>query len=178
MKFGKRQLVFLAFLLIATIAIAGLTYTESKPVTRYEFQGVELSFRDDLRLAKNISVYPDEKTILDMIWDPEIQNITIAFVDSSDNQLTAVNAFEITYKLNVAYNQFGWVVNFNGEEVESFTDLSGSVENIVIALVPPSLAADTGVELNSHTVYIKGKTQKDFDLATIKFLMSALNITV
>ena len=182
LEFVKNQLPILAALVVVIGVIAGIYYftqsSESKPITKYKFQGNELSFRDDLRLAKNISVYPDEQAILNKIWSPEIQNITIVYKDTSDNQFTTVNAFEITFKLRVAYGQFSWDINFDGKEVESFDNLNGSVENLIVALIPPSLATDTGVEMKDHVVYIKGKTQKEFDLATIKFIMAALNITI
>lgn len=181
MKFGKKQLSLLS-LAIVVVAVVGIIYFNSinseKPVTRYKFQGVELSFRDDLRLAKNISVYPNEESVLNTIWDPDIQRITIAFMNTTDNQFTAVNAFEITYKLNIGYGQFNWLVGFEGKEVDSFESLNGSKENPIIVLLPPSLSNETSVELNDNIAYIKGKTQKEFDLATMKFIMSALNITI
>ena len=180
MKFKLDKKLLGLLVIIIAIGVVGITYysNSGKPMTRYNFQGVDLSFRDDLILSKNISVYPDEDAILNAIWSPEIQNITIAYMNTSDNQLAAVNAFEITYKLSVGYRQFSWFINFNGKEVESFKNLNGSNENLVIALVPPSLATDTSVEFDDHVVYIKGKTPQEFDRATIKFIMSALNITV
>ena len=181
MKFNldKKQLfgIFSAVVVVAVIVAYNFLGSD-KPVTRYTFQGTELSFRDDLRLAKNVSVFPSEEAILYTIWNPNIQNITIAYMNSTDNQFTAVNAFEVAFKLNVAYGQFSWFVNFVGKEVESFDNLNASDENMVIVLVPPSLADDTAVELDRNVVYIKGKTQQEFDLATMKFIMAALNITV
>lgn len=180
MKLSKRQLLYALGFIVIIAGIGGFFYYQNSPkeVTRYNFQGVELSFRDDLRAAKNISAYPSEEAILNTIWSADIQNITIVFTNSSDNQFTAVNSFEITFKLSVAYGQFGWSINFNGREVDSLENLNGSTDNLVIALVPPSLATDTGVELNDNVVYIRGKTPQEFDRATIKFIMSALNITV
>jgi hypothetical protein len=180
MKLDRMQV--LGILLAAAVVVAAaLSYNvlfSDKPVTRYTFQGVELSFRDDLRLAKNISLTPSEEAILYTVWNPDIQSINIVYMNTTDNQFTAVNAFEVAFKLNVAYGQFSWFVDFKGEEVKSFDNLNASDENLVVIMVPPSLADETGVELERNIVYIKGKTRQEYDLATIKFIMAALNITV
>lgn len=185
MKFSlnKKQIIILLISIGVIGGISGLVYytTLPKPAMGYNFYGSELQFRDDLKAANNISVYPDENSVLNAVWNPEIQNISIAFINSSaeDNALVAVNAFEVTYKLSVGYNEFNWLgIKFVPNIVESFENLTGSNEALVIALVPPSIANSTSVEMKDGVVYISGETQKEFDLATIKFLMAALNITV
>jgi hypothetical protein len=180
MKLDRMQAlgIFLAIALVVAAAISYNFLFSDKPVTKYTFQGVELSFRDDLRLAKNITLAPSEEAILYTIWNPDVQSISIVYMNTTDNQFTAVNAFEVAFKLNVAYGQFSWFVNFTGKEVESFDNLNATDENLVIVMVPPSLALETSVELQRNIIYIKGKTPQEFDLATIKFIMAALNITV
>jgi hypothetical protein len=44
--------------------------------------------------------------------------------------------------------------------------------------VPPVLADETSVKTENNTVFIEGKTKEDFDLATIKFLIEALDLKV
>ncbi|MEM5807648.1 MAG: hypothetical protein QW818_00780 [Candidatus Aenigmatarchaeota archaeon] len=183
MKLNKKQ-KFILIVIVSLVAVFGstglITYyiTSPKPITKYNFYGAELKFRHDLREAKNISVYPDEETILNAIWNPDIINVSIAYVNSSDNSIVAVNAFEITFKLGVGYSRFNWFINFVPMEVESFENLKGSKENLIIALIPPSQSKETKVKLEDNVIYITGKTNKELDLATMKFLMSALNITV
>lgn len=181
MKFKFGYSIILPVLVIALIIGGWLTFSNSPkdmPITQYKFQGADLSFRDDLRLAQNISISPDEESILNTIWGENIQYITIVYMNTSDSQFTGINAFEIAFKLNVAYRQFNWFVNFDTLEVESFENLTGNPENLLVVLIPPSLANKTQVELKDDVAYIQGTTQKEFDLATIKFIMSALNITV
>ena len=166
---------------IAIVAGAvGLGYylTLPKPIMLYNFHGAELEFRDDLRAAQNVYLFPDEEAILDAVWNPELSNIVIAFIDSPDNNLVAVNSFELTYKLNSAYIALSRSVSFNGVPILSFEDLVSSEKVLVIALVPPYLANETKVELKDGVVYIHGKTLEEFDRATIKFLMAALDIDI
>jgi len=185
MKFAlnKKQIGILLISIGIIGGISGLVYYAAlpKPAMSYNFYGSGLQFRDDLKVANNIPVYPDENSVLNAVWNPEIQNISIAFINSSaeDNAIIAVNAFEVTYKLSVGYSKFNWFgINFVPEMVESFENLTGNNETLTIALVPPSVANGTSVEIKDGVIYISGETQKEFDLATIKFLMAALNITV
>lgn len=180
------------FLLVvfASIAIgAGVAWIYSflsvpKPITRYVFFGTELQFRDDLRIAQNISVHPDEKSILYKVWDPQITKVKIAYIPtqepSDENSLLALNIFEIRFKLDVAYRNpnFNWINEFTSIELSSFDDINQTNDTLVIVLVRPSLADKTVVEMDGNVIYIKGQTAEDLDKATIKFLMSALNITV
>ena len=185
MKFtlNKKQISILLIFIGIIVGISGLVYYTSlpKPAMGYNFYGSELQFRDDLKVADNISVYPDENSVLNAVWNPEIQNISITFINSSaeDNAITAVNAFEITYKLSVGYNEFNWLgIKFVPNIVESFENLTSSNETLTIALIPPSVANSTSVEMKDGVIYISGETKKGFDLATIKFLMAALNVMV
>lgn len=184
MKLSKQLPYLIIFIILA--GIGGVLYYQNLPkeMTRYNFYGTELVFRDDLRFAQNITVYPDEGSILNKVWDPEITKIKIAYVltpeASDENSVIALNAFEIRYKLGIAYRntKFNWVNEFTSTELSSYDNITQTDDTLVIALVRLSLSDRTAVELDGNVVYIKGKTPKEFDLATIKFIMSALNITV
>ncbi len=185
---GRKQkfLLLTVASLVVAFGIVGAVYyfTELQPITRYDFYGAELVFRDDLRLAQKIQVYPDENAILNKVWDPDITKISIAYVNSSesslDNGLVAVNAFEIRYKLDVAYRNpnFNWFNEFEQIQLESLDNVTQADGTLVIVLVPPTLADTTEVRMIDNVVYVKGTTREDFDRATIKFLMASLNITV
>ena len=185
MKIGKRQFSLILVLLVG-IGIAGFAYYQSLPkeITRYNFYGTELEFRNDLRAAENVSVYPDKESVLHKVWDPDISKVNIVYVptanSSDENSIIALNTFEIRFKLDVAYRNpnFNWINEFTSTELKSFDDIEQRNDTLVIAIVRPSLADETAVELDGHVVYVKGKSPEDLDLATIKFLMVALNITV
>lgn len=188
MKFnvGKKEFLFMTLFIVIVAGVAGFIYYQNLPkeITRYNFYGTELVFRKDLRLAENISVYPDEQSIANKVWDPDITKINIVYVPSEgpseENGMLSVNIFEIRFKLDVAYHnpRFNWVNEFSAANLTSFENITQANDTLVIALVRPSLADKTAVELDGNVVYIKGRTAEDFDLATIRFLMSALNITV
>lgn len=187
MKFKLEQVSpYIAAGIVILVVTGGIIYfrTQSsyKALTRYKFQSIELEFRDDMRLAQNIPVYPDEKSILNKVWDPNITNINIVYVptaeSSDENSMLSLSIVEIRFKLDLAYREFNWANEFSHSELTSYDNISSNNDTLVIALVRPSLSDRTAVELNDNTVYIKGVTGKDLDLATIKFLMSALNITV
>lgn len=184
MKIGKRQLSFILVLIVAVAGMAAFVYYQNIPreIIRYNFYGAELVFRDDLRNAKNVTAYPDEESILNKVWDPEITKINIVYVPtpepSVENSMLSVNAFEVRFKLDIAYRQLNWINEFDSAELKSFENISYPNDTLVIALVRPSLADSTAVELGDNIVYIKGKTSEDLTRATIKFLMVAMNITV
>lgn len=189
MKF-KFGIVYLVMALIIIAGISVFVYNKffdknlTEETTRYDFFGTELVFRHDLRTAQNISVYPDEGSILNKVWSPDITKLNIVYVPtvnaSEENGALTVNIFEIRFKLDVAYRNpnFNWINEFASEELQSFENISISDDTLVIALYRPSQSDRTAVELDGNVVSIKGTTPLELDLATIKFLMSALNITV
>ncbi|MBI2084015.1 MAG: hypothetical protein HYT70_00120 [Candidatus Aenigmarchaeota archaeon] len=173
----NRALIFTV--IVAIIAAAGIFYyQQTTPITSYTFYGQDITFRDDLRSSDAVPIYPDREAVLNTMWNPDIQDVTIVYVNSTDNGIVAVNSFEIAYKLRIAYLTFNWNVPVYGMEVDSFENLTGSNENLIIVLVPPSMADETSVEMHDGAVYIKGKTSQELDRATIKFLMASMNITV
>lgn len=187
MKFDlKGILPYIVAGVIILAIVGGLFYYRSqhsyKPLTRYNFRGIEFQFRDDLRLAQSIPVYPDETSILNKVWDPGITKINMVYVPtaepSNDNSMLSLGIIEIRYKLDRAYQEFNWVNEFTSTELNSYDNITSSNDTLTIVLVRPSLSDKTAIELDGNIAYIKGMTGKEFDLATIKFLMSALNITL
>lgn len=177
-----RFVKYLPIILIALAIVSFIAYIIyskfTAPITHYNFNGNELAFRDDLRLAKNITVYPNEKEVLSKVWSSDIQNITIAYTNTPDVSLVAVNAFEITYKLSIAYQSFGWAVGFKGQEINSTDELNASDNNLVVFIMPPSIAKETLVKVDGNVITIEGIKSRDLDLAVIKFIMASLNITI
>lgn len=190
MKISISKVQILAVL--AVLVVAGSIYIiyyriSPKPNNVYNFFGIDIPFRTNLKDANNITIYPDNETIYDMFWNPELENITIAWVNSSDNVtngMIAVEAFEIVYKLQLAYQHIGYLnnvvinVGFGHKVVDSYENLSATKENPIIALIPPKFANETAVKARNNVIYISGKTFDDFDLATVKFLMVALAINI
>lgn len=175
---NRKQLIIFIVIIVCVAVVARVYLTLPRPITTYNLDGLEFKFRADLRQANNIPVYPDEEAIRDIIWNPEIQTLTIAYVNSSDNTIVAANAFEITYKLKLIYLILNLDVNITGEEVNSYSNLTATSENPIIALIPPIFTSETLVKVEDNIIYIKAKTYEEFDLTTVKVLMVALNISV
>ena len=184
MKSGKKNIAIAAVIVLAIIGIAYYVKTAGSngPMTRYDWDGTPVSFRADLRQAQNVSAYPDEKSIYNEIWNPGVYRVKIAYVStenvSSENGMLAAEAFEVRFKLDLAYKKHNWENEFSTLESKSFDNLSSANDTMIVAIYRPSQSDRTGVELNGNIVSIKGTTQQDLDLATMKFLMIAMNITV
>ncbi|MBI2545419.1 MAG: hypothetical protein HYW22_02385 [Candidatus Aenigmarchaeota archaeon] len=180
MKFGLKPKHVTISLGIVFVLLAGYfiyQYEQNKELTHYTYNGMALGFRDDLRATQNIPV-SDANDIIANSWNAYLNNVTIVFVNSTDNHLVEVNAVEITYKLGLVYQSYGAFIGFKGKDIDSYNNITSNQDSLVIAMVPPALANETSVSYKTGVVFIQGKTQKDFDLATIKFLMTVLNITV
>ncbi|MEM5834247.1 MAG: hypothetical protein QXQ69_00135 [Candidatus Aenigmatarchaeota archaeon] len=182
LKISKNRLIFLAiFCVLAAILISYLNYRESKkPITSLVYNGYLLEFRADLREAQKIKAYPSEEAIYKELFNSDLKNITIAFKSAGEkeNPYYIVEEMEIIQKLYLAYKAKNMKPNFNGLEVESYENLSGTQENLIIALVHPVYSNETLIELKDRVIFVKAKDYSDFDLVTIKLIMIGLNITV
>jgi len=138
-----------------------------------------MEFREDLRLAKNIQVYPNESYLKQVFWRRDIERISLAILNSTNQtNLIGVEAYGITFKLTAFYSLNKLSPEVKGKEVSSIYELKGNSTNPVIIIIPPSLANETLVRAENYTVYISGKSLKELDLATVKFLMVILGIEV
>lgn len=170
----KQLFIFLLIVILFTVGIIVYKFSP-RPITSYEYYGIPMKFRVDLRQADKIP--SDNLKIYNVIWNEKNENLTIAFVNSSDNSLVLVEAFEITFKLKLAFDFWNFNPNITGKEVDSY-DLVTDENHPIIALIPPSLANGTRVEVKDNVVFIEGKTKEEFELATVKFLISSLDIRV
>jgi hypothetical protein len=152
-------------------------YQSTKPMTEINYFGVPMKFREDVRLAKNIEVYPNETYIKSIFRSREINGITIGILNfTNETNIIGVEAVEITFKLSSFYSLASLPVAIKGKEIGSLYEISGNSTNPVIIIIPPIIANETLVRAENYTVFISGKTLKDLDLATIKFMAVVLGI--
>jgi hypothetical protein len=152
-------------------------YQSTQPLTEINYFGVPMKFREDIRLAKNIEVYPNETYLKSIFRSREIKGITIGVLNfTNETNIIGVEAVEITFKLSSFYSISGLPVAIKGKEIGSLYEISGNSTNPVIIIIPPSIANETLVKAENYTVFISGKTLKDLDLATIKFIAIVLGI--
>jgi hypothetical protein len=152
-------------------------YQSTKPITEINYFGVPMKFREDVRLAKNIEVYPNETYIKSIFRSREIEGITIGILNfTNQTNIIGVEAVEITFKLSSFYSIVALPVVIKGKEIGSFYEISGNSTNPVIIIIPPAIANETLVKAENYTIFISGKTLKDLDLATIKFIAVVLGL--
>lgn len=183
-KLNKRNVVPIVILLVILVAFfvayrsGFLFYKPYQPLLYANISGQILKFRDDLREADKILVIPNESTIRKELFNENVNNITIVFKPNTtkENAYYEVEVIEIvrilaqTYKIKITSQ--------NVIPVDTYENLNATAQNPVIALISPAYANGTDVRLEDHAVFIEGKDFKSFDLATIKFLMSALEISL
>jgi hypothetical protein len=186
-KITRQRAILLMSILIVAILVALLIQQIKLPIYSLNYYGTKISFRINLRDAKDVAVYPSEKAVRDEIMNQFVENITIVYKpNESINSHYAVEVFEIVNKLAVAYRlRFGYLPGFNVVNVTSYDNLSGKIQNPIIALVHPIYSNETSVRLENHVIFISGKNAtsereqlRNFDLAMVKFLMATLGINI
>ena len=177
-KLTKKKLAFVALFVAVVVLLYWFNSSnQAQTVYVYKYKGELLYFRANLTEALKVPVYPNERAIFDAVMNESVKRINITFVNSTDNSLVAVNGFEVSSKLSAIFYLNGISKKIKGVEVENYS-LKGTEDTLIIALIPPALANKTEVRLEDHVIFISGKTAKEFDLATIKFLLSVMEVVV
>ncbi len=184
-KLSKRNVTLVVALLAITGFLFYYVFFYPKPIKTWNYGGMVLNFRSDLRKADKVPVYPGETQVYLDTMHTLVDNVTIVYKDVGEYGYYATEAFEITYKMKIAYtNLLGTdiegktpnIPTFNAEAVDQYAYLPGKIQNPIIALVHPIYANETAVRNEGHVTYISGETFDDLDLATTKFLMVVLGI--
>jgi len=167
------------YLLMIVLIVVGiiLLFFYLRPVKMIYYLGNPFFFRDDVRAARTIEVYPNEKTLHDVFWNPDLKNITIIFNPSvTEAGYYYVETFELTYKLHAMYLLNDMKKNFNAVDVNTYDNITSSSDVLKIALVHPELTDKTLVEVNDNVIFIHAKNYRDFDLAVIKTMLVAMGV--
>lgn len=178
-KMKLRQLFILTIFVILIFTCYKL-YLFLRPVKVVYYKNTLYEFRDNIKAADKVSVYPDEDTIHNLFWDTKIKNTSIVFkpMDPRTNGYYSVEAFELTYKLSSIYNLENFKRNFNAQQIESYEDITSEETVLKIILVPPSLSEKTYVKAEDNKIYIYGEDFRGLDLATIKTILVAMGIEI
>lgn len=185
LKFTRNQLL----MTIAAVIIAGVVVfyfylnfpSFPREITEINYYGVPVGFRADLREASKIPVYPSEDVLYYQLMNPTVQNITVAFKPATENNAYySLEILEIVPKLKLAYTILGYDPKFENKpiELESYENLWGKIKSPIIAIIHPEYANETSVRYENHVIFISGTDLNNLDLATVKFLMVALDIKV
>ncbi len=171
-----RSVYYLVIIVLIIVGFISL-YIYFRPVKMVNYLGKSFFFRDDVKAARRIEVYPDEKSLHDLFWNSNIQNITILFnPDVTESGYYYVETFELTYKLHIMYILNGMKKNFNAVDVNSYDNITSSQDVLKIVLVHPQLTDKTLVEGHDNVIFIHAKNYRDFDLAVIKTILIAMGV--
>jgi hypothetical protein len=179
LRISKKRIIIL-FALFFVIILGIIYYFISRPLYIINYHDTTIGFRVNLKEASGVRVYPDKNTLHSTITNPLIQNITIVFKDAGEkNGYYILEEIEIINKLTLLYkiirtNQ----PEFNALEVQDYENLTTTKENLIIALIHPIYSEEKSVRVEDNVIYIQGRDLEEFDLATVKFLMVALDIKV
>lgn len=164
--------------ILSFISILVMISLKYKPVYTVYYKGKAYTFRQDVKAAEKVPVYPNEKTVRNLFWDYKIKNITILYNPNINaSGYYNVEAFELTYKISQIYmSAYPLIIqkNFGGEKIYSYDNITREEGVLKIILIPPPVANDTYVRVGGNKIFISGKTYKEFDLATIKTILSVM----
>ncbi|MBU5688823.1 MAG: hypothetical protein KQA41_01175 [Candidatus Aenigmarchaeota archaeon] len=176
----KTFLTTLIFLLILSVVILLIIQIiiNLKPVKYVKYKNIVFGFRDDVKKAEKINVYPNEKILGQQFWDYKIQNITIFFKpDDNYNKYYQLAAFELTYKISQMYMTLRPLIiekNFSAQSIDNFDNITREEGVLKIILIPPEQSNETIIKVSSNRVYIYWENPRDLDLAVMKTILSAL----
>ena len=177
MKFIK-TVIALALLLFLSYRL----YQYLKPVETIFIKNVSFSFREDVRKALKVEASPNEEVLYKLFTDYDMKNITILFKPGTPetNALYQIETFEIVYKLSKYDNSFRGFKpkkTFNAEEIESYENITREEGVLKIILVSPEFSNQTRVTGGGNRIWVYGKTDKEFDAAVAKAILSMMNVT-
>jgi hypothetical protein len=172
----------LILIIISIVLISGCI--ENYNPYQREFAGVKLNFRANLNEAEKISVYPDEKTLRDVILNDVVEEIGIAYIpNETENSFYLAASYELAYKLTIInkyyFNRVKIIDSIPLNLSSDAFDIASEEKPIILLLGPPKANA-TAVETfaDGHVVIAEGKsfkevnvTYNDLDLAVDKILL-------
>ena len=200
---------YLVILLITAAAVILIVAWRSNifltPYERY-YAGDVRHFRGNLVEAAKVSVNPDELSLINVLLNPEVYRIKIAFFpNDTENSYYFASSFEITNKLSIIFrNILGEnVTTFKTEDgsscllfpnnqircfisvpINSTEEISPTSSEPTILLLGPSHADATLVSVNGFLITAEGESfdetdrkYNDLDLAVDKMIIVLMDYT-
>jgi hypothetical protein len=202
--------LYLAIFIIAVITIAFVIASQSNLfLTSYQkyYAGGVRNFRGNLDEAAKVPVYPNQMSVIDVLLNPEVYRIQIAFFpNETENSYYFASSFEITNKLTIVFrNILGVdVTTFNTEDgssclvfypakhircfksvpINSTEELLPTFMEPVILLLGPSHANRTAVSVDNYLITAEGESFEeidrkytDLDLSVDKLILILMDYT-
>lgn len=120
-KFSNRVFILLVAVVIAILVLVKISGFLNSPYEMF-YEGDVRNFRANLIEADKVPVYPDESAIKNVILNPEVYKIYIAyFPNDTENPYYLASTFEIVNKLGMVYRHV-----FKNDTVGTYKDSDGS----------------------------------------------------
>ena len=209
MKKSLKIFVILAVIVFAVIIILNFAPKDSvyiKDSYTLFYEGADRHFRANLYEANKTPVYPNENAIENVLLNPDIYKIYIAFIpNDNENSYYLVSSFELTNKLSLVYRHYlieqpstfkdtdgsscllfseqRRSICFRSFPINSTSELAPTPVEPVILLLGPSQSTKTAVTVSNNLITIEGKNftetdrnYNDLDLAVDKVLLYLMTL--
>jgi len=173
--------MILGIIIFSIIVYQALQYL--KPVKTIFIKGTPFSFREDIRKALDVEIFPEGYVLHELFTDFKLRNITVVFKPGSPetNGIYQLETFEIVYKMSryddLTRGMFRPKKEFSGEPIESYDNITREDKVLKVILIPPEFSNQTRVLATGNKIWIYGKTEKEFDHAVMKAILSMMNVT-
>lgn len=126
-KITRNRIILLLALTILASSILFYYLYFPKPILSWTFAGNKVYFRDNLRDAAKVPVYPNDFLVYNEIVHTLVKNVTFVFkpTDEKGNPYYILEEIEIIQKLKLVYNELKINPGFNGHPVDSYDNLPG-----------------------------------------------------
>lgn len=209
-KKKDNKIMYLAIALIVIIITVLLVLSNPNiMLSSYQkyYAGGVRNFRANLDIATDVPVLPNEKALLDVLLNPDVYQINIAFFpNETENSFYFATSFEISNKLTIIYSNIigSQITPFETEDgstcimfqpsraikcfrslpINSTDDLLPTPIEPVILLLGPSQSNKTAVTVERSLITLEGESFEeidrdytDLDLATDKMLLVLMDYT-
>ena len=179
LKINTKKLWYIVFTIFLIIVLYNI-FSYVKPVKSIVYKGNVFTFRDNIKETKKIPIIDsNESYIHDLFWDPSIDTVKTLFQPNT-TQLGyySLEVAELSYKLSFMYLFENDKKEFIAEPIESYDNITTSANELKLVLIHPNLTNETYIKAEKNIIYIAGKDLKDFDLATIKVILIAMDYKV
>jgi hypothetical protein len=170
-------------IIVLVFLFSRLYQNQLRPIKTIYLGDMPFSFRRDIRRALELEIFPKEELLHDLFSDFQMRNITILFKAGTPetNALSQIQTFELTYKLfrydDITRGALRPKKTFSAKEIENYENITREENVLKIILVPPEFSDETRVTAGGNRIWIYGKSEKEFDLATMKAILSMMNVT-
>ena len=196
-------------LIIITVIALVVAWRYNLFLTPYErfYAGDIRHFRGNLVEAAKVPVYPNELSLVNVLLDPDVFKIQIAFFpNDTENSYYFASSFEITNKISIIFRSIistdvstfqssdgssclsfssgDYVKCFKSVPINSTDEIFPTSLEPVILLLGPSKANTTAVSVDNYLITVEGKsfqetnrTYTDLDLVVDKLILVLMDYT-